>query len=275
MGGGGAKRCMGRCYSSGAESNVHRKTIGPGDFPYKRFYASVDNLAMTAENDALNEFIERAPWRACLTPVEIESVREQCSMRRFTAGSTVCLRGSPAMHWMGVMRGMLKVDTVTSDGRSTTFAGVPSGAWFGEGAALKGEFRPYAVVAIRDSDVAFMPRDTFISLIDQSRVFSRWVIDQLNARLGHYVALVESFRLHDVTARVAYCLSELFNPQLHPDTDRKLVISQEEVARLCGLSRQNVNRELQRLQKAGLLRIQYGVIEVTNLEALQQYSHAG
>lgn len=173
------------------------------------------------------------------------------------------------------MTGMLKVDTVTSDGRSTTFAGVPAGAWFGEGAALKGEFRPYAVVAIRDSDVAFMPRETFIGLIDESRPFSRWVIDQLNARLGHYVALVESFRLHDVTARVAYCLSELFNPQLYPDTERKLVISQEEIARLCGLSRQNVNRELQKLQKAGLLRIQYGVIEVTNLEALQHYSHGG
>jgi CRP/FNR family transcriptional regulator, cyclic AMP receptor protein len=202
----------------------------------------------------------------------MDRVRGDSTMRDFTAASTICLRGSPAMHWLGVVEGMLKVDTVAVDGRSTTFAGVPKGAWFGEGAALKGEPRPYAVVAIRDSQVAFMPRDTFLWLIDDSRAFSRWVIDQLNARLGHYVALVESFRLHDVTARVAYGLSELFNPQLFPQTDRELVISQEEVARLCGLSRQNVNRELHKLEEAGLLKIRYGVIEVLDLDGLQRFS---
>lgn len=227
---------------------------------------------MSDNSAALYEFLDASPWSATLTSEQMDFVRLQCSLRRFEAGATVCLRGSPAMHWMGVVEGMLKVDTISGDGRSTTFAGVTAGAWFGEGAALKGEPRPYAVVAIRDSIVAFMPRATFVGLIDESRTFSRWVIDQLNARLGHYVALVESFRLHDVTARVAYCLSELFNPQLFPATERKIVISQEELARLCGLSRQNVNRELQKLEKAGLLRIQYGVIEVLDLEGLQKLS---
>ena len=186
-------------------------------------------------------------------------------MRAFGAGSTVCLRGSPAMHWLGVVDGMVKVDTITADGRATTFAGVPAGAWFGEGAALKGELRPYAVVAIRDSNVAFMPRDTFLWLIDESRGFNRWLIGQLNARLGHYVALVESFRLQEPAARVAHCLSELFNPRLYPATNRQLVISQEEIARLSGLARQNTNRALHKLEEAGLIRVRYGAIEVLDL----------
>lgn len=227
---------------------------------------------MTASSSNLHDFIEASPWRASLTPAQMARVHQDTTMRSFSAGSTVCLRGSPAMHWLAVVEGMLKVDTVATDGRATTFAGVPAGAWFGEGAALKGEPRPYAVVAIRDSDVAFMPRQTFLWLIDDSRGFSRWVIDQLNARLGHYVALVESFRMHDLTARVAYSVSELFNPQLYPLTHRELVISQDEIARLCGLARQNTNRALHKLEEAGLLRIRYGVIEVLDLEGLQNYS---
>ena len=227
---------------------------------------------MTAASPNLHDFLEASPWRSCLTPAQMERVRLETAMRSFNAGSTVCLRGSPAMHWLAVVDGMLKVDTIATDGRATTFAGVPAGAWFGEGAALKGEPRPYAVVAIRDSSVAFMPRQTFLWLIDDSRAFSRWVIDQLNARLGHYVALVESFRLHDLTARVAYGVSELFNPKLYPSTDRELVISQDEIARLCGLARQNTNRALHKLEEAGLLRISYGVIEVLDLEGLQNFS---
>lgn len=227
---------------------------------------------MSDASTILKEFLNASPWAARLAPEQMDRVRLQSSMRSFEAGATVCLRGSPSMHWMGVIDGMLKVDTISEEGRSTTFAGVPAGAWFGEGAALKGEPRPYSVVAIRDSRVAFMPRDTFIGLIDQNPRFSRWVIDQLNARLGHYVALVESFRLHDVTARICYCLSELFNPHLYPATERKLAISQEEIARLCGLSRQNVNRELQKLEKAGVLQVQYGTIEVLDLAGLQRMS---
>lgn len=224
---------------------------------------------MSDQSAKLRDFLDASPWSGCLAPAEMDRVRLDSTVRSFVAGSAVCLRGSPAMHWLGVVEGMLKVETIAADGRSTTFAGVPGGAWFGEGAALKGEPRPYAVVAIRDSQVAFMPRDTFLWLIDGNRLFSRWVIDQLNARLGHYVALVESYRLHDMTARVAYALSELFNGQLFPSTDRQLVLSQEEIARLCGLSRQNVNRELQQLQKSGLLKIRYGVIEVVDLPGLQ------
>ena len=43
-------------------------------------------------------------------------------------------------------------------------------------------------------------------------------------------------------------------------------------ARLCGLSRQNVNRELHKLEKSGFLRIRYGAIEVVDLAGLQNFS---
>jgi CRP/FNR family transcriptional regulator, cyclic AMP receptor protein len=227
---------------------------------------------MTASSPKLHDFLEASPWRACLTSTHIDRVRLETTMRSFTAGSTVCLRGSPAMHWLAVVDGMLKVDTIAADGRATTFAGVPAGAWFGEGAALKGEPRPYAVVAIRDSDVAFMPRQTFLWLVDENPGFARWVIDQLNARLGHYVSILENSRLRDMTARVSHALSELFNPQLYPVTGRELAISQEEIARLCGLSRQNVNRELHKLEEAGLLKVRYGVVEIIDLQGLKNFS---
>ena len=220
----------------------------------------------------LKTFLESSPWWSGLTVAQVERVERDAFLRSYQAGATVCQRGSPAVHWLGVAEGLLKVDTVASDGRATTFAGVPSGSWFGEGAVLKGELRPYAVVAIRDSSVVFVPRATFQWLIDESRPFSRWVIDQLNARLGHYVAMIESFRLHDPAARVAYCLSEFFNPQLSPRTKSQLAISQEELGRLSGMSRQNTNRALHELEQAELLRVRYGVIEVLDVEKLRQFA---
>ncbi len=227
---------------------------------------------MTVPTDLIR-FIEASPWRVGLNDEQIERVHRDAYARSYPAGATICPRGSPSLHWLGVIDGMLKVDTISSDGRSTSFAGVPAGAWFGEGAVLKGEPRPYAVVAIRDSTVSFLPRATFQWLIDDSRPFSRWVIDQLNARLGHYVALIETLRFQEATGRVAYCLAEMFNPQLFPTTQSRLTLSQEELARLSGLSRQNTNRALQDLERAGLVRTRYGVIDVIDLPGLQAWSH--
>ena len=226
---------------------------------------------MTASGP-LKSFLESSPWWAGMTVAQAERLERDTFLRSYQAGATVCQRGSPAIHWLGVAEGLLKVDTVSSDGRATTFAGVPSGSWFGEGAVLKGEPRPYAVVAIRDSHVVFVPRATFHWLIDESHPFSRWVIDQLNARLGHYVAMIESFRLHNPTARVAYCLSEFFNPQLSPRTANQLAISQEEIGRISGMSRQNTNRALHELEEVHLLRVHYGHIEVLDLERLRQFA---
>jgi CRP-like cAMP-binding protein len=65
----------------------------------------------------------------------------------------------------------------------------------------------------------------------------------------------------------------MFNPQLYPTTQAQLAISQDEIAKLSGLSRQNTNRALHELEHAGLVRMRYGLIEVLDLPGLQSHSH--
>lgn len=230
------------------------------------------NEKQASTHDRLAGFLASSPWCAGLTEAQFDRVCHEAVTRNFSAGATICLRESPSEHWLAVVDGLVKVDTVSADGRATTFAGVPGGSWFGEGAVLKGEPRPYAVVAIRDSTVAFVPRATFLWLLENNYSFSRWLIDQLNARLGYYVALVEGLRLGDVNARVAYCLAELFNPQLYPNTNARIEISQEEIGRLTGMARQTAYRALHELEKAGLIKVEYGSIEVLDLNGLKKYS---
>ena len=63
----------------------------------------------------------------------------------------------------------------------------------------------------------------------------------------------------------------MFNPHLYPGVGPALPISQEEIAQLAGLSRQRANQALQRLEQAGLLRIDYGGITVIDLAGLRQF----
>jgi CRP/FNR family transcriptional regulator, cyclic AMP receptor protein len=218
-------------------------------------------------------FISRSAWSANLTEEQLARVKKDAFERSYLAGAVVCHRGTPPDHWLGVIEGFVKVDTVSKEGRPTTLAGVPAGSWFGEGAALKDARRPYSVVALRDSKVGFIPLSTFEWLIDNSHSFGRFVINQLNARCGYYVGLVANLRLNKASARVAFCLSELFNPSLYAAPDPTLGLSQEEIGRLSGLSRQNTNRALRQLADAGLLIIEYGSVRILDLTGLRILSH--
>ena len=75
--------------------------------------------------------------------------------------------------------------------------------------------------------------------------------------------------MSDLTAR---CLASLFNPDLYPQTGRFIQLSQEEIGHLSALSSQRVNEALHELEKAGLLRIEFGGVTVLDLPGLRSYS---
>jgi CRP-like cAMP-binding protein len=220
---------------------------------------------------ALAEMLRGSLWARSLTPEEMARVEGAVVEKSFESGAYVCRKGEPVDHWIGIVEGLLKMASLSASGKLTTFTGLPSGAWFGEGSLLKQEPRRYDAIALRPSRVALMPRSTFTWLLDHSIPFNRFLIVQLNERLAQFIGLVEFDRLLDVEARVARCLASLFNPQLYPRTGKELAISQEEIGYLAGISRQRVNQALKTLERENLLRVGYGGIIVQDLEGLRNY----
>jgi CRP-like cAMP-binding protein len=91
------------------------------------------------------------------------------------------------------------MSSVSAAGKSVTFTGVGPGGWFGEGSLLKGEPRKYDIVALRDTRMAWMPRSTFDWLLGSSIAFNRYLLLQLNERLGQFIGLVEYARCSSPT----------------------------------------------------------------------------
>jgi CRP/FNR family transcriptional regulator, cyclic AMP receptor protein len=150
-----------------------------------------------------------------------------------------------------------------------TFTGVPPGGWFGEGTALKREHYRYNIQALRKSLVAGLHVDTFHWLLDHSIGFNRFVMNQLNERMGQFIAAREIDRMTNPNIRVARSLAALFNPVLYPGLGTVLRITQQELAYLVGLSRQRVNEALTILTAAGAIQVEYGGLRVTHLQALR------
>jgi CRP/FNR family transcriptional regulator, cyclic AMP receptor protein len=221
--------------------------------------------------ESLHELLSASRWSAGLSADMISRIEAETFVRELPVGVPVCRKGEPVEHWIGLIDGLVKMTSVTPDGKTTTFTGVTSGGWFGEGSLLKDRLRKYDVVTLRDSRVAYMPRATFEWLLDTDIGFNRFLLMQLNERLGQFIAMVESERLLGPDARVARSLAGLYNPVLYPEQLTAVQLSQEELGYLAGVSRQRVNQALQVLEKAGLVHVEYGRIRILDLEGLQRF----
>jgi CRP-like cAMP-binding protein len=212
------------------------------------------------------------PWLAVLEPADQAMARASIMLANAAPGEQVCRIGRPATYWFGVLDGLLKMSNEPGSGIPVTFTGVPPGAWFGEGTLLKREPYRYNIEALRKTTVAGLPLDTFHDLLARSIPFNRFVLNQLNERLGQFIAARETDRLSDPDARVARNLAALFHPVLYPGVGELLRITQQELGYLVGLSRQRVNEALRVLQAARLIEVEYGGVRVLDLPGLRRYA---
>ena len=217
------------------------------------------------------ELLRTSLWGQSLTEEEILKALAGTSERVFAAGAFICMKGEPVDYWMGIISGLGKMASHWTTGKTTSLTGISTGGWFGEGSLLKNETRRYDVMALRETRVAFMNRKTFTWLLDHSIPFNRYMIAQLNERLGQFIGMMENERMLDTDARIARGLAALFNPVLYPGTNRLLQISQEELGYLAGVSRQRANQALKILEDNKLVRSEYGGINILDLEGLRSF----
>ncbi len=215
------------------------------------------------------EELARIPWLQSLDEPERERAQDALIVTTAQPGDYICRIARPVTYWFGLVDGLLKMNNDDSQGPVITFTGLAPGGWFGEGTALKHEPYRYNVQALRKSHVAGIPIATFDWLIDHSLGFNRFVMSQLNERLGQFIAAREIDRLGSPDLRVARNLAAMFHPLLYPNVGGILRITQQELAYMVGLSRQRVNEALTTLAALGWIRVEYGGVRLLDLQALR------
>lgn len=225
----------------------------------------------TTPAPGLETMLRDSLWASTLSADELDRVMAETRERRVPVGGYAIRCGDPADCWVGVIDGLVKMSVSHADGRHSTFTGVTAGGWAGEGSLLKpGRWR-YDGVAVRNTRLACVPRTTFERLVTTNLAFNRFLLQHLNARLSLFIGLAEFDRLLGPDARVARCLASLFDADLYPRASHHVRLSQEEIGLLAAVSRQRANESLHALERAGLLRVEFGGVTVLDLAGLRGY----
>lgn len=204
-------------------------------------------------------------------PREVDDLFLSFSRRRkLVDGEAVFPLGSAPLGMFRVLNGSFQVTKPSISGRHLYLATLTPADWFGEVALLDGLPRHYDVRAMSAAEIAFLPEHAFRKVIEERPDILLSVARLVCSRFRMAVERVESTALTPLPCRLASLLINLLNEPLAADSSAGLRVSQESIAKRLGVSRQAVNRQLKIWEKDGFLKVQYGLVTLENIPALQK-----
>jgi len=100
-----------------------------------------------------------------LSPNELAAIEEVCRYKTFAAGTQVFDRNAETRDVFFVVRGRVRIVNYSLSGREITLDDVSEGGHFGELAAIDGQPRSAAVMAVEDSLIVALPHRHFMEVL--------------------------------------------------------------------------------------------------------------
>jgi CRP-like cAMP-binding protein len=195
-----------------------------------------------------------------LDTADTRAVISAARRRKFKRGEAICREGDPGDTLFLLDRGHVAVRVTTPLGDTATMRVLGPGSQFGEIAVIESVPRSATVVALDAVETLGLHRDVIQTLRQ-----SHETVDQvlLSASLHEVVrlttALAEALYLQ-VPKRLARTLQRLLD--VFPDG--VIPLTQDDIAGLCGTTRQTANEVLQALVAEGCITLSRGRITVVD-----------
>jgi len=180
-------------------------------------------------------------------------------------GTQIFARGEPGARLLLLREGVVKISTVSLDGRELVLSFVQGGELLGEIAALDGGPRTADATALTAVSAFAWPRGAFLEVMRNHPDFALRLVTLLCERLRHTNVMVEAAVQLSMSARMARGLASLLKTagRETPEGWRlDFKLSQRDLGAYVGLARENVNRQLKQWEQAGLVRLDKGEIIV-------------
>ncbi len=214
-------------------------------------------------------------WIDALPPGEREAVVGRMKSRRYEAGQSVYLMGEQGHELFRILSGKVRFCTYAESGREVEVGALRPGDCFGELSLIGGLYRTHCTFAVGETELSVLHKRDFDELYEQFPCISRELNKLLVHRLHMAYTVIEDASLLSMRDRLSRLLARLAYSIASGDGKSSATIdgiTHEQMARMIGATRQAVTRELKVLEKAQLIEISYGKIEVHDVGELVRRS---
>src|ERR1700753_21842 len=112
------------------------------------------------------QIFEHHPLFGKLSASEIDSLISYARVERYPSGREIFAKGSPGPSLVAVLRGSIKISSLSNEGKEIVFNIINAGEIFGEIAVLDGEERSADATAMTDCELMVLNRRDFLHLLE-------------------------------------------------------------------------------------------------------------
>jgi CRP-like cAMP-binding protein len=205
-----------------------------------------------------------------LPAATIERIASLGRRRNYPRGAIIFSQADPGDALYGVVSGKVLISASAPDGREMFLNIMEPGDTFGEIAMLDGHRRTATANATAACDLVIITRNDFMDFLPREPKLVEHLLELLCQRIRWTSGLAEESALLSVPARLARRLLSLGTLHGRQTAEGiQLSVSQEEVARFMGISRQVVNQYLQKWKARNWVTLGRGRMVIIDSQALR------
>jgi CRP/FNR family transcriptional regulator, cyclic AMP receptor protein len=218
------------------------------------------------------------PFLRQLGQEDADELLRRVRRRRFAKAQPILRAGAAGDDVVVVLSGRVRLVAYGAEHREVVLAIRGEGELLGEMAALGAQRRTASAIALDDVDAGILHGDEFRAFLRDRPDAALVLIRMLVRRLSESSRDLAALATQDSVGRVAKRLLDLAADHGVPSargTRIELSLTQDELARWTGATRETVSRALRLMRQLGWVATDHRTITVLDTDALRERSGAG
>jgi CRP/FNR family cyclic AMP-dependent transcriptional regulator len=200
-----------------------------------------------------------------VAPDVIRRLGAHARLVSFRRGERIFAKGDPGLGLLAVVSGLVRISVPSKDGKEIVLRLVTANEIFGEIALLDGGPRTADATAASKCHVLSLDRRDFVSVLEEEPALAIRLLGLVSRRLRQTSEQVEDISFADPQKRLAKALLRLAEVQgTAAAAAPSISITQKELGRTIGLSRESTNKLLRDWENAGHVSLQKGGCTIRN-----------
>lgn len=230
------------------------------------------------ENETRKSYLKKTPIFSGLSDEELDGVVPYVVRRQLKRNTVIFHENDPATAFYLVKAGRVKIYKVGPDNREQVLSILSEGQIFGDVPAFDGGPYPATAETMTDSEIYLIRSQDFQELVRRYPEMAVKIIRVLGQRLRQSMELVRDLSFKQVPHRLAGLLVKLGNEygrEVGGDGEWILIdlpLSRQEMADIVGTSRETVTRELKKMEREGLLKVDRRMITIIDSQRLKAWA---
>jgi len=204
---------------------------------------------------------------------DLENIAKYSKVKSAKAREVICRRGDTGSQMFIIARGRVTLHTDSDEGKELGFGFMREGDIFGEIALFDGGERTATVKAIEPTELLIIEKRDFLAFLEKTPKVAIQLLAAMAQRLRRTDEHFEDIFFRNLPGRLAkkfLGLAEVYGQETEMGLQIDLKLSQGEIGKFTGATRESVNKQMRAWEAEGLINCNKGWITILEREKLEE-----